>query len=163
MYIKVKQCLPLTWRGESQQIVSFYLFPKSSITDFINIVKQAVTILWYRPGNRVKSPIYSANSLLPPSVWNLPISCMRSPSVPSAPFISSSQDLIIYSQARALSILLIPGCSLCLSGPIEVDDPVSKMLGTRSVSEMEFSKDLGRGEHWYLQRLYWLDIPNLAA
>lgn len=137
----------------------------SSITYFINIVRQAVTILWYRQGNRVKSPIYTVNSLLPPSVWHLPISCMRSPSVPSPLSFPPPKTSRSTSQARALSILLIPGCSLCLPGPIEVDDPVSKMLGTISVSEFGVFKRFfwwGVG-HWYLQRLYWLDIPNPAA
>lgn len=138
----------------------------SSITYFINIVRQAVTTLWYRQGKRLKAPIYAENSLLPPSVWHLPISCMRSPSVPSPrPFLPPKTSRST-SQTRALGIFLIPGCSLCLPGPIEVDDPVSKMLGTRNVSEFGVFKRFfwcGWVGHWYLQRLYWLDIPNPAA
>lgn len=65
------------------------VLPSLGTTNVMNTVRLTVTVPWYRQKkkNRIKSPIYAANPVLTPNPGRLPMGCMRSPSVPSFPFL----------------------------------------------------------------------------
>lgn len=72
----------------------------SSITYFINIVRQAVTILWYRQGKRLKAPIYAENYSTTPKRMASAHKLHEVSFSPQPPSISSSQDFTVYQSDK---------------------------------------------------------------